>query len=144
MTISSILILFLFLFFFVGIYLTLSYFFSSSMDNPDCSARITGNCGDTMELKIKIKDGRVIQAHHWCDGCSVSTNCIETAARLALGKDIKQLKTINMTHIMEEVGQLPDSHLHCAQLAEITLHAAMDDFLKRQINADLDSHPAGS
>jgi nitrogen fixation protein NifU and related proteins len=30
--------------------------------------------------------------------------------------------------IMEQIGQLPESHLHCAQLAETTLLAAIKNY----------------
>jgi hypothetical protein len=41
---------------------------------------------------------------------------VETAANLARAKNLQELKKINMVSIMDEVGQLPETHLHCAQL----------------------------
>ena len=101
------------------------------MENPDGIARITGNCGDTMELGIQIKKGKIVRTHHWTDGCTTSRNCIESAARIAYGKNPGELRKINMSHIIDDIGQIPDSHLHCAQLAEITLQKALDDFYSK-------------
>ena len=39
---------------------------------PDGFGRITGSCGDTMEIFIKVRDGRVMNASFWTDGCGPS------------------------------------------------------------------------
>ncbi len=36
-----------------------------------------------------------------------------------------------MVSIMELVGQLPETHLHCAQLAEITLQKSLEDYISK-------------
>ncbi len=132
MSLSGLLILFAVLLLFVSTWYGLSYLFTPHMDEPDGSARVTGNCGDTMEIAIKVKHGRVVETHSLTDGCSMSKQCVESAARLAFEKNIKDIRVINMTHIADEVGHVPDSHLHCAQLAEITLQRALDDYIKNQ------------
>lgn len=108
------------------------YFNNPVIDNPDGIAKVVGNCGDTMEIGLKIRDGKVQETHHWTNGCSFSKHCVETAANLARAKTIEELKTINMVTIMDEVGQLPETHLHCAQLAEITLQRSVENYLARQ------------
>ncbi len=110
----------------------LYYFGNPVLDNPDGLAKVVGNCGDTMEIGLKFKDGRVENTHHWTNGCSFSKHCVEQAAKLAQAKTIAELKKINMVAIMDEVGQLPETHLHCAQLAEITLQRSVGNYLDRQ------------
>ena len=124
-------ILFLFLLLFVSAWYLFSYFCGPRMDDPDGYAKVTGNCGDTMEIGFKVDNGKIIRTHHWTDGCSVSGQCVESAARLALHKKPDELEDINMISIMDQVGQLPDTHLHCAQLAETTLHKALADYRMR-------------
>jgi NifU-like protein involved in Fe-S cluster formation len=116
------------------------YFANPVLENPDGIARVVGNCGDTMEIGLKFKDGRVEQTHHWTNGCSFSKHCVEAAAGLAHAKTIGQLHKINMVVIMDVVGQLPETHLHCAQLAEITLRRSVENYLLRQ----QDSAPGGT
>jgi NifU-like protein involved in Fe-S cluster formation len=84
-----------------------------------------------MELGLKFEDGRVRATHHWTNGCSFSKNCISAVARLAVGKTMAELREINMMSIMECTGELPDTHLHCAQLAETTLQKSLDNFLAK-------------
>jgi NifU-like protein involved in Fe-S cluster formation len=107
----------------------LSYLFTPEMKQPDGIARVTGNCGDTMEIGLKIDQGTVVATHTWTDGCNMSKQCVESAARISFNKPVKQVRGYNMTHIIEEVGRVPEDHLHCAQLAEITLQKALDDYL---------------
>jgi nitrogen fixation NifU-like protein len=106
------------------------YFANPVLDNPDGIAKVVGNCGDTMEIGLKFNNGRVEQTHCWTNGCTFSKRCVEAAAHIAENKSVAQLKDINMVTIMEEVGKLPDTHLHCAQLAEITLQKTVDNYLE--------------
>ena len=131
----SIFTLFLAFLVLLGVGLTwffLYYFGNPVLDNPDGIAKVVGNCGDTMEIGLQIRDGRVHATHHWTNGCSFSKHCVETAAKLAQSKSISELRNINMVSIMDEVGKLPESHLHCAQLAEITLQRSVENYLERQ------------
>jgi len=109
----------------------LHYYLNQSITTYDAHARVTGNCGDTMEIGLKIVDGRVAGSSHSSDGCSISRQCIEGAALLSGGKTIQEVKRLNMIDIMELVGQLPQTHLHCAQLAETTLQVAIKRYENR-------------
>jgi len=129
MTLESAAVLLLVLLFFVFGWYGLIYVLSPHMEDPDGIARITGNCGDSMEIGLQLKDGTVQKTHHWTDGCTMSRSCVESAARLAQNKTPESLRNITMIDIIEDVGPIPDTHLHCAQLAETTLHKALDDYL---------------
>jgi nitrogen fixation NifU-like protein len=95
------------------------------LENPDGYAKVTGNCGDTMEIALKFKDGKVVKSSAWTNGCSFSKSSVETAAMLARNRSIDEVEKITSMTIMEQTGQLPDTHLHCAQLAETTLQMAV-------------------
>ncbi len=105
------------------------YFNNPVLDDPDGIAKVVGNCGDSMEIAIKFNDGRVDSTHYWTNGCSISRNCCAAAATLAQDKTVAELQKINMMTIMDVVGQLPDTHLHCAQLAETTLQLSVKNYL---------------
>lgn len=132
MAISTLALAFAILMLLAACWFGFHYWANPPLKDPDAVAKITGNCGDTMELALRFADDRVDRVRHWTDGCSVSNQCIEAAAMLARGKGVEELKKINMMHIMELTGQLPDSHLHCAQLAETTLQRAVVDYLQKQ------------
>lgn len=110
----------------------LHYITNPPLADADATAKVTGSCGDTMELQLHFNDDRVDKVRSWTDGCAVSGQCVDAAAMLARGKSAEELRTINMMHIMDIVGQLPDTHLHCAQLAETTLQQALKNYIGRQ------------
>jgi NifU-like protein involved in Fe-S cluster formation len=142
MTVSGFLLLVGILVAFVAAWYGLSYLWTPHLPDPDGYAKVTGNCGDTMELAFKIRQGQVIQTHTWTDGCTMSRSCIDAAARLASGKDTAALAKLTMMDIVDEVGSVPETHLHCAQLAEATLQQALGDYQARQRRAEADNGSA--
>lgn len=143
MTVSGFLLLVGVLVAFVAAWYGLSYLWTPHLPDPDGYAKVTGNCGDTMELAFKIRRGQVMETHTWTDGCTMSRSCIDAAARLASGKDTAALEKITMMDVIDEVGSVPETHLHCAQLAEATLQRALGDYRARQGRPEDGSDPAG-
>ena len=124
------------LFVVVGLWVGIHYWLSPHVENPDGKARITGACGDTMEICLEFKEDRVAKTSHWTDGCAYSLNCVYSAADLANGRTPDQILYIDTDLIQRSVGGLPSDHLHCAQLAAETLHAALDDYMKKSKKRD--------
>ena len=117
----------------IGLIWFLIYYFANPViDDPDGLAKVVGNCGDTMEIGLKFTNGKVCNTHHWTNGCSFSKHCVETAVKLSRNKTVEELQKINMISIIDEVGKLPESHLHCAQLAELTLQRSVKNYLSRK------------
>lgn len=108
----------------IGIWFGAHLLLQPWISNPDGIARITGTCGDTMEIALKFNGDRVERTHQWTNGCTISKICVESAAALARGKTAAQIQKITIEAIMEKTGTLPETHVHCAQLALTTLHAA--------------------
>lgn len=114
-----------------AVWFLLHYYGNPVVENPEGLAKVSGNCGDTMEIGLQIRDNIVTATHGWTDGCSYSKLCVEAAVMLARDKNIGEVRRINMVSIMELVGQLPETHLHCAQLAEITLQKSLEDYISK-------------
>ena len=111
-----------------GVYLTLT----SHVNEPDGKARITGTCGDTMEISLKFNQDRVTKTAYWTDGCTCSFNCAHAATELAKGKTPDEIIEIDANRIQDYIGGLPRDHYHCASLAAETLMAAVDDYMRKQ------------
>ena len=138
MSIVSIGVAFSLLLFIGGIWFLLYYFGNPVIEDPDGIAKIVGNCGDTMEIGLKIKNNKVSSTHYWSNGCSFSKRCVEAAATLCKNKSLDEVEKINMISIMDVVGELPETHLHCAQLAELTLQRSLENYLSKS------QHPLNS
>jgi nitrogen fixation NifU-like protein len=96
---------------------------------PDGFGRVTGPCGDTMEIYLRMKDGRVKNATFWTDGCGPSIASGSMATELVKGKTIAEAQRIAQNDILNALGGLPEESLHCALLAANTLKEATRDYL---------------
>lgn len=107
--------------------------YMGKLENPDGYARITGTCGDTMEIFLRFEGDKVKESSFFTDGCGSSGVCGSFAVELALGKDPDEIMTINGEQILEILGGLPEDDRHCAFLAVETLHKALDNYMKNQL-----------
>jgi nitrogen fixation NifU-like protein len=117
----------------IGLWVWSHYQLNPYIDHPDAEARITGRCGDTMEIRLSFDHaGRVKDTSHWTNGCSYSLTCVSAAAEHAVGKTPEEILEIRADYIQRSVGGLSKDHMHCATLAEETLHAAIDHYMTSQ------------
>ena len=131
--ISNLIIAFLLIFGVAVVWFLLHYYGNPVIENPEGVAKVSGNCGDTMEIGLRVEDNVVTSTHSWTDGCSYSKICVEAAAILARDRTIGEVKKINMISIMDLIGELPETHLHCAQLAETTLQKSVEDYIAKTL-----------
>jgi nitrogen fixation protein NifU and related proteins len=88
-------------------------------------ARITGPCGDTMEVWIKEENGKAARTAMYTDGCGTSLLCALTACFWAEGRDMADVAKARDTDLLERLEGLPESSRHCATLAAWTLREAV-------------------
>ncbi|MDD9301124.1 MAG: iron-sulfur cluster assembly scaffold protein [Desulfobacter sp.] len=103
------------------------------MKNPDGFGKVLGECGDTMEIYLKFKDNRVASASYFTDGCASSGVSGSFASELALNKTPEELTEITGDQVLNAIGKLPDSDLHCTTLAARTIQAALDNYMGRLV-----------
>jgi len=100
--------------------------------DPDGYASVTGACGDNMEIWLRIRDNKVLEATFWTDGCGTTIACGSVATELAIGQSVGEALAINPDIIVEKLGGLPEDHIHCAGLASSTLKKALIDYINLQ------------
>ncbi len=115
--------------------------FQGTMDTPDGHARVTGECGDTVELFLKFDDDHVADASYTTNGCASSMICASFAAELAIGKTPDELTGITAESVLRAVGSLPEEDRHCARLAAETLQEALHAYMSRQKNRNAEESP---
>lgn len=81
--------------------------YRGEMQHADVHAKITGQCGDTMEIFLKFEKNRVKEASFVTDGCGSSTVCGSFAAEMALQKDPDELTEITGQAILAKLGKFP-------------------------------------
>lgn len=103
--------------------------YNGRLSSPDAHARLTGKCGDTMEIYLKFTADKVTEASYVTDGCASSAICGSFAAELAIGKNPDELTAITGDRVLEIIGKLPSEDRHCADLASETLQAALGNYM---------------
>ncbi len=98
----------------------------------DGFARITGPCGDTMEVWLKVRDNKITDIAFMTDGCGTSIASGSMMTELAKGRGINVAIRICQQDVLEALGGLPEESQHCALLAADTLKAAIRDCIALQ------------
>ncbi|MCD6441832.1 MAG: Fe-S cluster assembly scaffold protein NifU [Candidatus Marinimicrobia bacterium] len=99
------------------------------IENPDGIGHV-GNpmCGDVMELYIKVKDNVIVDAKFKTFGCGAAIATSSMATELVIGKTIEEAQTITNKVVAEALDGLPPIKMHCSNLAEEALEAAIKDY----------------
>jgi len=100
------------------------------LKNPDGAARITGPCGDTLQIHLKVEGNKIVDSKFIADGCGASIACGSVVTELVKGKTIEEASKLTAEDILAILGGLPDDNLHCAALAADTLKVAVADYRK--------------
>ncbi len=103
------------------------------MDDPDGVGETTNPvCGDTMRLFIKVADNRVIDAKFLTFGCGAAIASSSITTEMIKGKTIDEVLRISDQDVVNALGGLPPTKLHCSILAEKALNAAVSDYRKKR------------
>ena len=108
------------------------------MKNPS-GVGMVGNpvCGDLMKIYIKVKEDRhkgdfIQDIKFETLGCASAIATSSMITDLAMGKTLKEASKINRTDVAEHLEGLPPIKMHCSNLADEALHAAIKDYAKRK------------
>jgi len=98
------------------------------MENADGFGKVTGSCGDTMEMWLKVRNGTVTDATFLTDGCGGTIASGSMVTELIKGKSISEAQKVTQQAILNALGGLPEDSLHCALLVAETLKEAIKDY----------------
>ena len=100
------------------------------IENANGPARVTGPCGDAMEIFIVASEDRIVRARFLTNGCMTTFVAASMAVELAMQHGVAQALALSQADILAALGGLPAANEHCALLAANTLHAAIEDYLR--------------
>jgi len=104
-------------------------------DIPDADGVGTvGNpvCGDMMTMYIKVKDNRIADIKFKTFGCGAAIATSSMTTEMAKGKTLDEALKITRKDVATELNGLPPVKMHCSNLAADALHAAIEDYYKKQ------------
>ncbi|VTR65498.1 Nitrogen-fixing NifU domain protein [Desulfosarcina cetonica] len=100
--------------------------------DADIASEMTGSCGDTMGITIKMENGLVSDAKYQVMGCAGAISAAMAVVDLIKGKDLDYARSINDGTVFQVLEEIPVKKHHCIQLAVKTLQKALDAYQLRQ------------
>jgi len=91
-------------------------------------------CGDLMTFYIKVKNDRIADVKFQTFGCGAAIAVSSMVSEMAKGKTLSEAMKITNANVAEELGGLPKNKLHCSNLGADALHAAIEDYRKKNLD----------
>lgn len=86
------------------------------------------SCGDGVLIFLKIVDERIVDYKYKIYGCGAAIATSSITSELALGQTLDQVLAITPQTIAAALDGLPQSKMHCSNLAASALHTAVNSF----------------
>jgi nitrogen fixation NifU-like protein len=102
------------------------------LDHPDGYGKRSGDCGDTVEMFLQIRNRRVQSVSFNIEGCMNTNACCNTVAHLVEGKSVAEAWGITPENVVDYLQTLLPENYHCAELAVGALYLALSDYQKNQ------------
>ena len=104
------------------------------LQKPDGYGKRTGECGDTVEMFLGIKDSRIQSVSFDTNGCINTNACANTVSHLVEGRAIEEAWDITPEDVVEFLETLPKENYHCADLAVGAFYLALANYQELQRN----------
>lgn len=88
-------------------------------------------CGDIMKMYLKIENNVIKDAKFKTFGCGAAVATSSMATELIIGKTLEEALDITNSTVAEALDGLPPVKMHCSNLAQQAVKAAIDDYKKR-------------
>jgi nitrogen fixation NifU-like protein len=88
-------------------------------------------CGDIMKMYLKVENGYIVDAKFKTFGCGAAIATSSMATDLVKGKKIEDALKLTNKVVAEALDGLPPPKMHCSNLAEQAIQAAIYDYYKK-------------
>jgi len=85
-------------------------------------------CGDIMKIYLKIEDDIIVDVKFKTFGCAAAVATSSMATELVKGKTIDEALRLTNKAVADALNGLPPVKMHCSNLAEEAIRAAIDDY----------------
>ncbi|NLP43802.1 MAG: Fe-S cluster assembly scaffold protein NifU [Peptococcaceae bacterium] len=103
------------------------------IEHPDGVGQV-GNpkCGDIMRITLEIEDNTIKDIKFKTFGCGAAVATSSMVTELVKGKTLEEALTVSNAVVAEALGGLPETKMHCSNLAADAVHAAIKDYLSKK------------
>jgi nitrogen fixation NifU-like protein len=98
------------------------------LSDADQVTELTGQCGDTMKIYLKIEDGRIKDAKIQVLGCPGAVASAMAAIDLIRGKTLEEAMALTDRDIFRMLDDIPDQKQHCIRLTNKTIKKAIEEY----------------
>lgn len=115
----------------VAIHYFLEKPYMGSLPDADLESAMTGSCGDTMSICLKVENDVIQDARYQVLGCPGAVASAMAVVDLIKGKNVLDARTLNDGDVFRVLENIPSKKHHCIQLAVKTLWKALDDYTRQ-------------
>jgi len=99
--------------------------------DADQVSEMTGTCGDTMRIGLKIESGVILDARYQVLGCPGAIASAMALVDLIKGRKITDARKLNDGDVFRLLENLPDQKNHCIELAVKTFQKALNEYIQK-------------
>ena len=102
-----------------------------AIPDADQVSEMTGTCGDTMRIWLKVENGVILDARYQVLGCPGAIASAMALVDLIKGKKIADARTLSDGDVFRLLENIPAQKNHCIELAVKTLQKALDEYTRQ-------------
>ena len=102
------------------------------LSDADQVSEMTGTCGDTMAVYLKVAHGKVTDVMYQVMGCAGAVSAAMAAVDLVKGEKVEDARNLEDGDIFRVLEDIPVKKHHCIQLAVKALHKTIDAYQQSQ------------
>ena len=98
------------------------------IENADQISEMTGTCGDTIKVYLKIENDRIADVKYQIMGCPGSISAAMAAGDLVRGRTVDEALALNDGDVFNFLEEIPVKKHHCIQLSVKALLSAIQTY----------------
>jgi len=99
-----------------------------TLPDADQVSELTGPCGDTMKIYLKLEEGKIKDAKIQVLGCPGAISSAMAALDHIKGKTLDDAMAVKDRDIFRMLEDLPDQKQHCIRLTVKTIQKAIEEY----------------
>ena len=100
------------------------------IENADGTGTVgNAKCGDVMQLYLTVDDGIITDAKFKTFGCGAAIATSSMVTELVKGKSVEDALKVSKKTVADALDGLPPQKMHCSNLSEDALKAAINEYL---------------
>ena len=107
-----------------------------SLSEADQVTELTGPCGDTMKVYLKLRLGLIEDAKFQVLGCPGAVASAMALVDLIKGQSVENALLVKDRDIFRCLVEIPDQKQHCIRLAVKTLEKAIHEYEGKDVKGD--------